>query len=328
MIDRRAFIGTLTGGLLAAPLAAEAQLPAKVPRVGYLFSFTPPEGKHLWEACRHGLRELGYVEGHNVVLEPRWADGRHERLPALAADLVRLKTDVIVSAATPASRAAKAATRSIPIVIVAVGEPVKTGLVTSLARPGGNVTGLSLLTTDLSGKRVELLAEFVRPISRVAVLAHPDNPVHAVFLEETREAAQRLGVQIQSLQARNPREIEQAFDAAAADRVVALIVFDDPVIWSYRTQIVTQAARRKLPVMYGYREFVDDGGLMSYGPDRIDHYRRTAIYVDKILKGAKPADLPVQQSTKFDLVINLKTAKALGLTIPPSLLQRADQVIE
>ena len=205
---------------------------------------------------------------------------------------------------------------------------MKTGLVTSLARPGGNVTGLSLLTTDLSGKRLELLAELVRTIPRVAVLMHPDNPVHAVFLEETRQAAQRRGIQIQSLQARNPKDIEQVFDAAAADRVVAFIVFDDPVNWSYRTQIVAHAAKRKLPVMYGYREFVDDGGLMSYGPDRIDHYRRTAIYVDKILRGAKPADLPVEQSTKFDLVINLKTAKALGLTIPPSLLQRADQVIE
>ena len=326
MRRRRILAGLLLA--LAAPRAAEAQRSATVPRVGYLFSFTPAEGKHLWEACRHGLRKLGYVDGQNIVLEPRWADGRHERLPTLAAELVRLKTDVIVSAATPASLAAKAATNSIPVVIVAVGDPVKTGLVTSLARPGGNVTGLSLLTTDLSGKRLELLAECVRPIPRVAILMHPDNPVHAVFLEETREAAQRLGVQIQSLQARNPMEIEQVFAAAGADRAVALVVFDDPVIWSYRAQIVARAAKRKLPVMYGYREFVDDGGLMSYGPDRIDHYGRTAIYVDKILKGAKPADLPVEQPTKFELVINLKTAKALGLTIPPSLLQRADQVIE
>ena len=327
-MNRRVFLAGLSTSLLVTPLAAEAQLPAKVPRVGYLFSFTPAEGKHLWDACRHGLRELGYVEGQNVVLEPRWADGRHERLPALAAELVRLKADVIVSAATPASRAAKAATGSVPIVVVAGGEPVKTGLVTSLARPGGNLTGLSLLTTDLSGKRLELLAEFVRPILRVAVLTHPDNPVHALFLEETREVAPRLGTHIQLLQARNPSEIEQAFDAASAGRVAALIVLDDPVIWSYRTQIVAHAAKRRLPVMYGYREFVDEGGLMSYGPDRIDHYRRTAIYVDKILRGAKPADLPVQRPTKFELVVNLKTAKALGMTIPPSLLQRADQVIE
>lgn len=327
-MERRALILAIGMSVLAAPLRLAAQQAKRVPRVGYLFSFTPAEGLHLWEACRRGLRELGYVEDHNIVLEPRWADGHHERLPKLAADLVQLKADVIVSAATPASRAAKAATSSIPIVIVAVGEPVKTGLVTSLARPGGNVTGLSLLTTDLSGKRLELLAEFVGNIPRVAILMNPDNPVHAVFLEETRDAAQRLGVHLQSLQARNPREIEQVFDAATVHRAVALIVFDDPVIWSYRTQIVSHAVKRKLPVMYGYREFVDDGGLMSYGPDRIDHYRRTAIYVDKILRGARPADLPVERPSKFEFIVNVTTAKALSLTIPPSLLLRVDQVIE
>jgi putative ABC transport system substrate-binding protein len=327
VITRRVFMGTLAGGLLAAPLAVEGQQARSVPRVGYLFSFTPAEGRHLWEACRQGLRQLGYVEGQNIALESRWADGRHERLPELAADLVRLKVDVIVSSATPASRAAKAATSSIPIVIVAVGEPVKVGLIASLARPGGNVTGLSLLTTELSGKRLELLGQVVRTMSRVAILMNPDNPVTTVFLEETRIAAQKLGAQLQLLEARNPREIEQVLDAAAGERAAGLIVFDDPVLWSHRKQVVALAAKRRLPAMYGFREFVDEGGLMSYGPDRVDHYRRTAVYVDKILKGAKPGDLPVEQPTKFELVINLKTAKTLGLTIPPSLLLRADEVI-
>jgi putative ABC transport system substrate-binding protein len=326
-MKRRALILAAGISLLPAARRAAAQQPQKVPRVGYLFSFTPAEGVHLWDACRRGLRELGYAEGENIRLEPRWAEGHHERLPKLAADLVRLKVDVIVSAATPASRAAKAATAAIPIVIVAVGEPVKTGLITSLARPGGNVTGLSLLTTDLSGKRLELLADLLGKMPRVALLINPDNPVHGVFLKETQDAAERSGVRLQPLQARNPGEIERIFDAAVAERAVSLIVFDDPVIWSYRAQIVEHAARRKLPVMYGYREFVEEGGLISYGPDRIDHYRRTALYVDKILRGARPADLPVERPTKFDLVVNLTAAKALGLTVPPSLLLRADQVI-
>ena len=325
---RRTFLAGTGAVFLASLLTAEAQDAPRVPRVGYLFSFTPAEGRHLWEACRQGLRELGYVEGRNIILEPRWADGQYERLPGLAADLVRLNVDVIVVAATPGSLAVKAATNTIPVVIVAVGEPVKTGLVASLARPGGNVTGLSLLTAELSGKRLDLLGRVLRSVPRVAILMNPGNPIHAIFLEETRVAAQRLRVQLQPLEARTPKEIEQVFDAATRGRASALIVFDDPVIWSYRTQIVAAAARRGLPAMYGYREFVDDGGLMSYGPDRIDQYRRTATYVDKILKGAKPGDLPVEQSTKFELAINLKTAKALGLTIPPSLLQRADQVIE
>jgi putative ABC transport system substrate-binding protein len=327
-VYRRTFLAGTGAVLLASLLTAEAQDAPRVPRVGYLFSFTPAEGRHLWEACRQGLRELGYVEGRNIILEPRWADGQYERLPGLAADLVRLNVDVIVVAATPGSLAVKAATNTIPVVIVAVGEPVKTGLVASLARPGGNVTGLSLLTAELSGKRLDLLGRVLRSVPRVAILMNPGNPIHAIFLEETRVAAQRLRVQLQPLEARTPKEIEQVFDAATRGRASALIVFDDPVIWSYRTQIVAAAARRGLPAMYGYREFVDDGGLMSYGPDRIDQYRRTATYVDKILKGAKPGDLPVEQSTKFELAINLKTAKALGLTIPPSLLQRADQVIE
>jgi len=327
-MTRRVFVCAVGINLIAVPLRLAAQQPQRIPRVGYLFSFSAGEGRHLWEACRRGLRELGYVEAQNILFEPRWAEGHHERLPELAAELVRLKVNVIVAAATPATRAAKAATDSIPIVMVAVGEPIKTGLVTNFSRPGGNVTGLSLLTPELSGKRLELLAVAMRNISRLAVLMNSDNPVHAVFLEETRVAAQRSGARLQLLEARDPREIEQAFSAAGGERAAALIVFDDPVLWSYRKQIVALAAKQRLPVIYGYREFVDDGGLMSYGPDRIDHYRRSASYVAKILQGAKPGSLPIEQPTKFELVINLKTAKALGLTIPESLLLRADQVIQ
>ncbi len=326
-MKRRVFVSAVGMGLLAAPLRLAAQQPKRVPRVGYLFSFTPAEAKHLWEACRQGLRELGYVEGQNIALEPRWADGGYERLPELAAELVRLNVDVIVSAATPASRAAKAVTSSIPIVIVAVADPVKVGLIASLARPGANVTGLSLFTSELSGKRLELLGQVAHAMPRVAILMNPDNQSNAVFLEETRVAAQKLAVQLQLLEARNPREIERVFDAAG-ERAAALIVFDDPVLWSHRKQIVALAAKRRLPAIYGYSEFVDDGGLLSYGPDRVDQYRRTGVYVDKILKGAKPADLPVEQPTKFDLVINMKTVKALGLTIPPALRLQADRLVE
>jgi putative ABC transport system substrate-binding protein len=327
-MERRAFVTAVGMSLLAVPARIVAQHAPRVPRVGYLFSFTPSAGRHLWEACRQGLRELGYVEGRNIILEPRWADGDHERLPGLAADLVRLKVHVIVSAATPASRAAKAATASIPIVFVAVAEPMRAGLVASIARPGGNVTGVTLLTPELSGKRLQLLADVVAGVRRVAVLTNPDNLSHVVFLEETRVAAQLLGIELQPLEARRLDEIEQALHPRAGGGVAALIVFDDPVIWSHRKRIVALAADRRLAVMYGYRDFVDDGGLMSYGPDRIDLYRRTATYVDKILKGAKPADLPVEQPTKFELVINRKTAKQQGLTISPALLQRADHVIE
>jgi putative ABC transport system substrate-binding protein len=324
---RRAFLG-LVGGAAAWPMAVRAQQTARIPRVGYLFSFIPSEGRHLWEACRQGLRELGYIEGRNIFLEPRWAEGHHDRLPALAADLVRLKVDVIVSAATPASLAAKAATRTIPIVIVAVGAPIKAGLVASLPRPGGNVTGLSLLTPELSGKRLELLMDITHDLSRVAILMNPDNPVSAVFLEDTKIAARSRTIEVQRLDARNPTEIDQAFEDAQGTHASAMIVFDDPVLWSHRPQIVAMAATKRIAVMYGLRDFVDDGGLMSYGPNRPDQYRRTAGYVDKILKGAKPADLPVEQPTRFDLVINLKAAKALRLTIPPKLLAIAGEVIE
>lgn len=329
MTTRRDVLVVLAAGALTVPHPATAQQPTpRIPRVGYLFSFTPAEGQHLWEACRQGLRELGYTEDRNIKLEPRWADGNYDRLKKLAAELVQLKVDVLVVAATPGSVAAKAATRTIPIVIVAVADPVRSGLVANIARPGGNVTGLSLLTPELSGKRLELLASVAGAIPRVGVLLNPRNASHAIFLEETRSAAQRLGAQLQPLEATNPEELDRAFAALTAWRGTALIVFDDPVLWSYRPQIVALAASRRVPVMYGYREYVDEGGLISYGPDRIDLYKRTAGYVDKILKGARPAALPIEQPTKFELVINLRTAKSLKLAVPQSLLISADKVIE
>jgi putative ABC transport system substrate-binding protein len=324
---RREFIKAIAAAA-SFPVTARAQQRSNVPRVGYLFSFIRADGAHLWEACRQGLRDLGYVEGQNIILEPRLAEGHHERLGNLATELVQLKVDVIVAAATPASRAAKAATSTIPIVFVAVGDPVKAGLVTSLAQPGGNVTGLSLLTPDLSGKRLSLLVETVRKVARVGILMNPDNPISAVFLEETRLSARQLAAELQPFEARNPKEIEQAFAVAAGQRVDAIIVFDDPVLWSHRAQIVALATTRKIPAMYGYRDFVDSGGLMSYGPDRPDQYRRTAIYVDKILKGAKPSDLPIEQPTKFELIVNRKTAKSLGIELPASIVVGANEVIE
>jgi putative ABC transport system substrate-binding protein len=312
--------------LVFAPLT-RAQTTTKVPRIGYLFSFAPAEGQHLWEACRLGLSDLGYVEGHNV-LEPRWANGRHERLPELVAELVRLKVDVIVAAATPANIAAKAGAGSIPIVMVAVSDPARIGLVASLARPGGNMTGLSLLTPELSGKRLQLLMEIVRQSPRVATLSNPANLSHAVFSEETQNAARQLQVQIQALKARNPDEIERAFEEAAREGANAMIVFDDPVIWGHRKHVVALARKTRIPVMYGYSEFVVEGGLISYGPHRPDLYRSTAAYVDKILKGAKPAELPIERPKKFELFVNLNTARALGIKIPDMFLLRADKVIE
>jgi putative ABC transport system substrate-binding protein len=326
---RREILIAFGASAMASPLSAFAQKqPPNVPRIGYLFSFVPAEGRHLWEACRQGLRELGYVEGRNIVLEPRWAEGRHERLGDLVKDLVRIPVDVIVAAATPANLAAKAATTRIPIVMVAVGDPVKVGLVPNLARPGGNITGLSLLTPDLSGRRLQLLLELSTRTRRVAALINPDNNIHAVFLEETQAAAVKLGVQLQTLRARNAQELQQAFESATVQRTESMLVFDDPVLWSYRKLAVALASKYRFPVMYGYSEFVDEGGLISYGPDRPEQYRRTAGYVDRILKGANPANMPIEQPTKFELVVNQKTAKALGLTIPQSILVRADRVIE
>jgi putative ABC transport system substrate-binding protein len=293
-----------------------------------LFTSKKAEGQGLWEACREGLRELGYRDGENIILEPRWTEGHQEELPSLVKELLGLNVAVLVTAATPASLAAKTATNTTPIVFVAVADPVSVGLVPSLARPGGNVTGLSLLTSDLSGKRLELLREIIRKVSRVAILMNPDNASNTIFLKQTQLATQQLGIELHASNARRPDDIEKAFAAATSQHADALIVFDDPVLWSYRQQIVSLAAAQRLPAMYGYSDFVDVGGLISYGPDRPDQYRRTAIYVDKILRGAKPADLPVEQPVKFELIVNRKTATALGLSLPPPIEVSADKIID
>src|SRR5215813_7334671 len=323
------FVVSLALVLLAAPLAAEAQHPAQSYRIGYL---GPGSGSTLpaaLDAFRQQLRQLGYVEGQNLGIEYRWAADRDDQLPRLAADLVRLKVDVIVvEGHTPAILAAKQATSTIPIVMGVSGDPVKTRLVESLARPGGNVTGLSLLTPELAPKRLELLKEAIPQLARVAVLWNAANPVKVLDWQETQAAASTLGLTLQSLEVHGPTAFNEAFDAATRDRADALVVLPDGLINSHRSQIVDFAATRRLPGMYPYREFVEAGGLMSYAPSYTDLFRRAATYVDKLLKGAKPADLPVEQPTKFEFVINLKTAQALGLTIPPSVLGRADQVIE
>ncbi len=324
LIGRRRFL-TAAGAILATPPLL-ARPPEEIPRVGYLFSFIPSQGEHLWSACRQGLREHDYVEGETILLEPRWANGRHERLPELVAELVGAKVDVIVSAATPASLAAQAGAGNIPIVIVAVADPVRVGLVASLDHPGGTVTGLTLLTPELSPKRLQLLVEILGPVARVAILSNPNNLSHLVFAEETMRAAQAMGVEIQPLRARNPAEIELAFQQVTKQPAQGMIVFDDPVTWSHRSLVVAEAAKARLPVMYGYSEFVESGGLISYGPHRPDLYRRTAAYVDRILKGQSPAVLPIERPTRFELFANVKAARDLGLTIPQSILFRADKV--
>ncbi|HEV2056976.1 MAG TPA: ABC transporter substrate-binding protein [Methylomirabilota bacterium] len=281
------------------------------------------------DAFRQGLRELGWVEGQNIVIDYRFAEGRFDRLPDLAAELVRLKVDIIVAVSTPGVVAAKNATETIPIVMISVGDPVGLGLIASLARPGGNVTGLSYSAgLEIVGKQLELLKETVPKIRRVAILSNPANPSHPPAIRELNVAARSLGVRLQFLEARGPNEFDGAFAAMATERVGALLVLTDGVFILHRTQLADLAARSRLPGAHGTREMVEAGGLMSYGPSLRDLYRRSAAYVDKILKGAKPGDLPVEQPTKFALVINLKAAKALGLTIPPSLLQRADEVIQ
>jgi ABC-type uncharacterized transport system substrate-binding protein len=327
-VQRRAFIGTLAGGLLAAPLAAEAQ-PAGTRRIGLLETSSPsPARVRLWETLRQRLRELGYLEGHNIAFESRFGEGKPDRLPGLAAELVGLKVDVIVTSGTPASLAAKQATRTIPIVMAQLADPVGAGLVASLGRPGGNVTGLTTQDANLSGKRLEMLREVVPKVSRFAVLIDETSPGSMLIARGTQVAAQSLGVQLQSLGVRGPGELDRAFSAMKEARAGALIVESSSLLFTSRTRLADLALKNRLPTVFAQREYAEAGGLMAYSADFSDLFRRTATFVDKILKGAKPADLPVEQPTKFDFVINLKTAKALGLTIPPSLLQRADQVIE
>jgi putative ABC transport system substrate-binding protein len=331
MIDRRAFIAGAIA-FSAAPLAAEAQQAAKVARIGYLATNLAAI-PHLLEAFRQGLRDLAYAEGRNVVIEYRSAEGKLDRLPALAAELVALKVDVIVTGGgTPAALAAKQSTGTLPIVSIAVGDPVKSGLVTSLARPGGNVTGLSMLgTAELVGKRLELLTQAVPGVSRVAVIWQPGafgERTEKDILKSAEVAARALGVRLQFVEARVSADFDRAFSDMTRARAGALAVTGSPMFTTERRRLVDLAAKNRLPAVYELREDVDAGGLMAYGPNWADLYRRAATYVDKILKGTKPADLPVEQPTKFELVINMKTAKALGLTIPQSLLGRADEIIQ
>ncbi len=319
---------TLALGILLAPLATLAQQSGKVSRIGFLGNSTAALEANLVGPFREGLRDLGYVEGRNVLIEYRWAEGKYERFPALIAELIALKVDVIVTAGTPASLAVKKATTSIPLVMVAVGDPIGVGLVASLARPGGNSTGLTSIAPELEGKRLELLRQAIPKLSSIAVLWNPDNSFHVGSLKETRAAAQVLGIKVQVLGVRASDEFPAAFAAILRERPGALLVLADRIFLHNRRGIVDFEAKHRLPGVYAYRELVEAGGLMSFGPSYAGMHRRAAYYVDKILKGAKPGDLPVEQPTKFELVINLKTAKALGLTIPPPLLLQADEVIQ
>jgi putative ABC transport system substrate-binding protein len=312
--------------LLALCLPAEAQQAGKVYRIGYLVSRSALEPRD--EAFRQGLRDLGYVEGKNIIIEYRFT-GEREQIPKLAAELVRLKVDIIVAPGTPVAQAAKTATRTIPIVFAGVADPVGTGLVASLARPGGNITGLTPISAELSAKRLELLKETVPRVSRIAVLSTPDYPlpVKTETLKEMEAVARALGVQLQFLEVRGPNDFDSAFGAMRKERAGAFTVLPIPMFLAERRRILDLAAKNRLPAIFHWSEYVEAGGLMSYGADGVALFRRAATYVDKILKGAKPGDLPVEQPTKFEMVINLKAAKQIGLTIPPNVLARADKVI-
>ena len=327
-MERRTFLALVSASLLVAPLAAEAQQGGEVYRVGFLGNSTAALEANLVGPFREGLRELGYVEGQNIAIEYRWAEGQYERFPALIAELLARKVDVIVTAGTPASLAVKKATTSVPLVMVAVGDPVGTGLVTSLARPGGNLTGLISIAPDLEGKRLELLREVVPKLSHVSVLTNPANPFHALSEKQIRAAASVMHMKVHFVSVRAEPEIDHAFGMITRQRPDGLIMLADRVFLHNRVRIADFATRNRIPGVYAYTELVDAGGLMSFGPSYPGMHRRAAYFVDKILKGAKPADLPMEQPAKFELVINLKTAKVLGLTMPPSLLLRADQVIE
>jgi putative tryptophan/tyrosine transport system substrate-binding protein len=331
MMERRTFMAMLTGGIVVAPLATEAQQAAKIARIGWLAFHLAPN-PHLQVAFLQGLRDLGYAEGRNVVIEYRDAGGKSERLPALAAELVALKVDVILAGGTPQALAAKQATKTIPIVFTSSTDPVTDGLVTTLARPGGNVTGLSTTTApEILGKRLELLKQAVPGVTRVAVLWQPGSQgerTNKDMLKGAEVAARALGLRLQVVEVRGPAEFDRAFSDMTRARAGALTPVGGSPFFNERRRLVDLAAKNRLPAVYSQREFVDAGGLMAYGANIADLWRRGATYVDKILKGAKPADLPVEQPTKFELVINMKTAKALGLTIPHSLLGRADHVVE
>jgi len=323
---RREFIALL-GGAAAWPVAARAQQPGKLRTIGFLGQSTRSAASEWVAAFVQRLRELGWMEGRTITIEYRWSEGRAERFAQIAAEFVRLKVDVILTSGTPEVLAAKQATSVIPIVFATAGDPVGNGLIASLARPGGNVTGMSLQSNDTAGKRVELLREVVPSLRRLAILANVGNPFSVLELGEAQAAARALGLEVDTLEIRRPEDIAPAFEALKG-RAQALYVCTDGLVNANRIRINTLALSVRLPTMHGYRDYVEAGGLMSYGANLPDLFRRSADYVDKILRGAKPGDIPVEQPTKFDLVVNLTTAKALGLDVPSSLLARADEVIE
>lgn len=326
MMDRRAFIGGVTGGLLVAPLAARAQQVAKIYRIGILETIPAARNTANLDALRKGLRDLGYVEGRNLVIEYRSADGRPERFPGLAFDLVRLNVDLLVTRGTPAARAAKDATATIPVVMATMGDP--RAIVASFAQPGGNVTGVTTFSTELSAKRVQLLKELVPNLSRVGLLHNMGNPAVPPEWEETKTAARSLGLQAELLDVRSEGDLGRAFELAVRQRVDGLVIGADGLTQMHQQTIVDWVARNRLPAVYPARDFVEAGGLIAYAVNYPDLYFRFAPFVDKIFKGAKPGELPVEQPTKFELLINIKTAKELGLTIPRALLLRADEVIQ
>ena len=324
----RLILAVPAAATLFASLTVSAQAPGKIPRIGVLSGGTAATSAGRHEALRQGLRDLGYVEGQTIAIEYRYSEGKPAALPALAAELVRLKPDLVVTSGDLQISALQQATHTIPIVVALAGDLLGSGYVASLAKPGGNITGLSALVSELSGKRLELLKTAFPKISRVAMLWNPDNAANVAGFKETEIAARTLGVQLLSLSVPKLGDLESGFQAALRGRAEALLSGGDSILLTRRSEIVGFAAKHRLPAMYGNQDYIDVGGLMSYGPNVADMYRRAATYVDKILKGAKPGDLPVEQPTKFELVINLKTARAQGLTIPPSLLARADRVIE
>jgi putative ABC transport system substrate-binding protein len=325
---RRDFISLLSGAAVTWPLAARAQQPPKLPHIGVLLPGTPASFSLRAKAFLEGLRTLGYVEGQTVAIEWKWGQDKVEGLPKLAAELVALNVDVMVTGGTPAAKALKNATATIPIVMAIIGDPVAAGLVDSVARPGGNATGFSIVAPDLSGKRLELLKEIAPDVSPVAVMLNSKNPQSQFELKEMKTAAQMLGLQIHPIETSPVFTLEEGFAAMTNASARSLIVLTDPIFFSQRQRIVDLATGSRLPAMYFFQEFVEVGGLMSYGPSDTDLYRRSATYVDKILRGARPSELPIEQPTKFDLAINLKAAKALGLEISPMVLARADRVIE
>ena len=327
-MQRREFITLLSGIVAAWPLAARAQQPAKIPRIGFLGNSTATMEANLIGPLRDGLRELGYEEGRNVIIEFRWANGKYDQFPALVAELLAAKVDVIITAGTPATLAIKKATSTVPLVFIAVGDPVGTGVVPNLGRPGGNITGLSSIAPDLEGKRLELLREVVPKLSHVAFFLNPANAFHTASMRQARVAAQSLGIKLQPMEVNKSEQLDGAFASIVKEKPDALLILADRVFLHNRKRMMEFAIQQRLPSVNAYRELVEAGGLISYGPSYEDMHRRAAVYVDKILKGTKPADLPIEQPTKFTLLINLKTAKTLGLTVPPTLVARADELIE